>query len=124
MKNLLTVVAITTVLATEPSYGIDEDNKFTVFGVGHNRCSDFLELYSDSYADAGSYPAESEIGRYIGYLNGFLTGMNVSILGEQSYFEQPTKEAYAWLANYCRSNPTEYYIYAVYEYARSKWKGK
>ncbi len=85
-----------------------EINVYRSWGPGNDKCSKYLDSY-----------ANKNLALYYGYLTGVQTGVNADIL-ESRYGDGGSLgtvgDVMAWLASWCRDNPSNIYIEAVEAY--------
>lgn len=95
----LIVACLLVGLVASSALGSDIEEIYTVFGVGHSSCGNYIELKRDSVSEWERSAQRSWLGGYITAFN-FLTPGTKNILNGTDL-----NGAMGWIENWCRTNP-------------------
>ena len=117
------IAAMFAVFVSGPVWGADERDAMMIFGAGSEKCTKFLGLYARSeLKDVGSQiQYSSDFGFEIGWIQGYMTAINVCVPGKTNHFEpMDTVDSIGWIASWCRDHPDEILITAMKAFVKTK----
>jgi hypothetical protein len=123
MTRLIIPVLIALLVSGSASAQGKKENDW-IFGPGAKKCTVFLGNYATGNLrkSNGQLAYSSEFTATVGWLQGYLTRVNEQAKSTGDIYGIDLIEIAAWLASWCRDNPTSNLINAMQALTKSRLK--
>ncbi|GBE06990.1 hypothetical protein BMS3Abin11_00088 [bacterium BMS3Abin11] len=127
MYKSLFFILVLQVLLYGSALGADNEGVYIPKGIGLKGCNEFLHEYGSAGIEKTNtgFRYNIDFGNYIGWFQGYLTRVNLSISGKNDYFSDVSiLDVLGWVGSWCRENPNKNVAKAMYIYTGYKVKEK
>ena len=127
MRKVIIAVVLVGVLVSGAAWGKDEAGRYYIFGAGGEKCAKYLGDYSTSELKREpneEFTYSPKFGIWIGWIHGYATRVNKTIKGRANIYDMDSVDIAAWLASWCRDNPSKELTRTMHALTESRLKNK
>jgi len=127
MTRRIILAALVGVLVIGPAWAIEVKDRLHVFGAGSTLCTKYLGAYgtADLKTAPDGYMSSGDVFAYeLGWIQGYATRVNETTKGRENIYDMDTIGLAAWVASWCRDNPSKRILNAMEALTESRLKSK
>ena len=124
MKRII-LAALVGALVSGPAVAVDETGSYYRLGMGSEKCAKYLGAYGTSelkHTPDGQFSFNNRFGIWIGWIHGYATRVNMTTKGRANIYDMDSIGIAAWLASWCRDNPSKDLTEAMNAFTQSRLK--